>query len=593
MLDTVPHPCGYKRSFISRWSSSTSAVEERDVDDNVWDNKEDSSSPRADTTATLSSKKAEEVKEQPPLVQLDNATLSFPSSKNSSWGPWSWSVHSPGATGGGHVVLGRNGAGKSLLSTTLESLSSSTVTAAPNDGDTMNGIERVSDYIKSGSLRTEAPWYSNSIAHVSFESHEALLAAGGTVSKAISRGGNLSKAAQFLVVRFGLYPLLHRDVTSLSTGEIRKVLIVRALANRPRLLVIDNGFDGLDVPSRESLKELISKTILGFRPDILVQAVNANATAHTQVLLMTHRAEEIVDEIEAVSTWDMETGQLVTMPRNGQSGQKLLHAALNIDSTEEHKVNHVWDDPDLPSIDTVANVWAKLRNPEVASPGEESPKLVQASNLTLRRGEATLLDNLNWEVKNGECWLVAGGNGAGKSTLSRFLAKNDNENGVTEGTLSVSSASGIGWVSTELHMATARSTKTGREVLLQGGQGGDEVPEEVAEEVASWLYIDHSLLSRPFSELSQGQQKIILIASALASRCKVIVLDEPCQGLDYVNRNRVLKVVERICRATDTTLIYITHHLEEVIPSVTHVLHLTGGKAVYNGTWSAYDPNSV
>ena len=127
---------------------------------------------------------------------------------------------------------------------------------------------------------------------------------GITASKAISEGGNLTKAAQFLVVRFGLFPLLQRDVSTLSTGEIRKVLLVRALANRPRVLFLDNAFDGLDVPSRETLKDLVSKTLLGFKQDILVQAVHSDATAHTQIVLVTHRAEEIVPEIETITTVD-------------------------------------------------------------------------------------------------------------------------------------------------------------------------------------------------------------------------------------------------------------------------------------------------
>ena len=158
-------------------------------------------------------------------------------------------------------------------------------------------------------LNDDQLWHAQAMAHVSFESHEALLAQRDdkdptqplSVKKAIASGGTLSKAAQFLVVRFGMYPLLTRDVDSLSTGEIRKVLIIRALAHRPRLLVLDNAFDGLDVPSRDALKELITKTLLGFRPDILLQGVDAKATAHTQVVLMTHRSEEIVDPVSRLT----------------------------------------------------------------------------------------------------------------------------------------------------------------------------------------------------------------------------------------------------------------------------------------------------
>jgi molybdate transport system ATP-binding protein len=75
------------------------------------------------------------------------------------------------------------------------------------------------------------------------------------------------------VVRFGLYPLLTRDVTTLSTGEIRHVLLIRALSQQPHLLLLDNAFDGLDTRSRTILKDIVTKTLKGFLADILVQGV--------------------------------------------------------------------------------------------------------------------------------------------------------------------------------------------------------------------------------------------------------------------------------------------------------------------------------
>ena len=102
--------------------------------------------------------------------------------------------------------------------------------------------------------------------------------------------------------------------------------------------------------------------------------------------------------------------------------------------------------------------------------------------------------------------------------------------------------------------------------------------------------LNESLLSKPFRELSQGQQKLFLVGAALTSRPPLIILDEPCQGLDLLHRRRVLELVERVCQATNTTLIYITHHLEELIPSVTHVLHLKDRKAAYTGPRAGYHP---
>ena len=79
----------------------------------------------------------------------------------------------------------------------------------------------------------------------------------------------------------------------------------------------------------------------------------------------------------------------------------------------------------------------------------------------------------------------------------------------------------------------------------------------------------------------------------LTSEPLVLVLDEPMQGLDTTNRSRVLKLVESVCRAGGTTLVYITHHYEEVLPSVTHVMHLSGGDAVFVGPRAAYEESGL
>ena len=223
---------------------------------------------------------------------------------------------------------------------------------------------------------------------------------------------------------------------------------------------------------------------------------------------------------------------------------------------------------------------------------------------------------MNWNVQKGQRWLVAGGNGAGKSTLSRYLAHPElarvdsrasimSRSGATnDGSLHMTlPPSQVGWVSTERHMSVARSEILARDVLL-GRPTNDEknensriqeaqavVDEKVGETVAlQWLQLRHDQLSRPFYELSQGEQKMVLIASAIAKLPKLLIIDEPLQGLDLRNRRLVLGLVERVCRATDVSLIYVTHHFEELVPSISHVLHLQKGRSVFNDVITAYNP---
>jgi molybdate transport system ATP-binding protein len=83
-----------------------------------------------------------------------------------------------------------------------------------------------------------------------------------------------------------------------------------------------------------------------------------------------------------------------------------------------------------------------------------------------------------------------------------------------------------------------------------------------------------------FGEISEGEQRMILIARALAKRPALLVLDEPCQGLDAGNRDRVLQTVEAVGNRPDTSMIYVTHHLDALPKLITHVLRLDEGKIV-------------
>eukprot|EP00522_Entomoneis_paludosa_P006278 CAMPEP_0172446748 /NCGR_PEP_ID=MMETSP1065-20121228/6276_1 /TAXON_ID=265537 /ORGANISM="Amphiprora paludosa, Strain CCMP125" /LENGTH=496 /DNA_ID=CAMNT_0013197937 /DNA_START=70 /DNA_END=1560 /DNA_ORIENTATION=+ len=481
-----------------------------------------------------------------------------------------------------------------------------------------------------------------------------------TAYKAItgSQGGLLTKAAQYLVVRFGLYALLHRTVSTLSTGEIRKVLLVRALAQRPRLLLLDNALDGLDVASREKLQTLISQLIRGFRPDMLVQGVSAHATAHTQVVFMTHRPEEIVDELEHVSVVVSENGaspRVESGARDGRSGTELMELLESSESTNDSSLRP------LPSLDEIQNWWnmdcsshqtttttvhlhdksplVRLENFSmmVPQPDENGDTLHVSNNHEPQPPKQFLLQNIDWTVQPGEHWLVAGGNGAGKSTLSRILAQYlDPTLTTTRGHVQVLSSqhseeyrenatrrhqrqrSQVGWVSTEWHMATVsdpeRSRITAWNMIREHCDS-----DRVAQQMAQWLgLMDDTVLSqpgeeqilihRPFAQLSQGQQKMVLLCAALASRPPLLVLDEPCQGLDVWNRTRLLQMVERLCqhssvvpttrrRHPEMSLIYITHHHQEEVqpylPSISKVIHLADGQTIFQGSREAYFDNFV
>jgi iron complex transport system ATP-binding protein len=167
--------------------------------------------------------------------------------------------------------------------------------------------------------------------------------------------------------------------------------------------------------------------------------------------------------------------------------------------------------------------------------------------------------------------------------------------GLISGDYQKSPATQIGWVSTESHLEMVTSKQTTWDIITNCG----DVPLDIAEKITQWVLGDafelESLKNRRLDELSQGEQKLILMASALAQCPNVLILDEPTQGLDWATRRRILALLERVCQVfpDELSLIFITHYEDEWIPSLSHVLHLDRGHAVYQGSKSNYDPLKV
>ena len=543
--------------------------------------------------------------------------------------------------GCGHVLIGRNGSGKSLIVQQL-------VTAFHNwkdlnkqrpenpflfDKSTFS-MNRADKFAKIGAplgaARDRSENATINIQCVSFDSHVELLKKGGSVCEAITEpngGGQLSRAMRYFVVRFGLMPLLTQDVTTLSTGEIKKVLLIRALAQQPQLLILDNAFDGLDAGSRKSLREIIVKTLDGFRSDILVQGVsykdavgNASQPRTTQVLTVTHRPEEIVHQVSTVTfSHPPEEGVILTEGRDGRSPKQLLVEAmgetpLELDLMTPQQFaradnmtgihDEPWYDESLPKEKMIAALCAaKLdlqgRRRNSFELGQE---LVQARGFQFKKDDKLLLSDLHWTLKHGQRWWISGLNGAGKSTLIQCIVSactspfpmqrtDDDESPffVAPGFRD------IGYISTNLHMSLMNSQKICCDLIMSLGLSAPNKkvyrpPITVINRILDWLKIPRKLLTRPFNALSQGEQRMMLIAGVFAKRPALLILDEPLQGLDLLNRHRVLGMLDRICCATNTSLLYVTHYHEDLIPSLTHVLHLTQGKVEFNGTTNVFDP---
>ena len=213
--------------------------------------------------------------------------------------------------------------------------------------------------------------------------------------------------------------------------------------------------------------------------------------------------------------------------------------------------------------------------------------LVEARGLGVATGDTTILKGVDWTVAPGEHWLVAGGNGAGKSTLAALLTRPAGDDPIRWGPAATRSIDGevrttrsVAWVSTELHLRAAASAQSARTMLALFGA-------EDAAPFAAGLGLRD--LERPFRALSQGEQKLLLVAAAVAARPRLLILDEVTQGLDAFQRGRVLALAEAY--AARGTLVFVTHHASEHLRCLTHVLHLVQDDApVYCGARAGWDP---
>ncbi len=222
--------------------------------------------------------------------------------------------------------------------------------------------------------------------------------------------------------------------------------------------------------------------------------------------------------------------------------------------------------------------------------------VIQVFGLSVRR-EVPILDNVNWRVERGQHWAILGSNGSGKTSL---LATLTGYMTLTSGTISVLGETygrsdwrdlrtRIGFVSVAIMplMSGAESAldtiASGRRAML--GLWGEVSPVERAEALEILHRVEAAaLIARPWRYLSQGERQRILIGRALMARPGLLILDEPCAGLDPVARERFLSFLERLARSdTAPTLVLVTHHVEEITPVFSHVLILKAGRVLAAG----------
>lgn len=226
--------------------------------------------------------------------------------------------------------------------------------------------------------------------------------------------------------------------------------------------------------------------------------------------------------------------------------------------------------------------------------------LVQLSGVGYSVQDATLLQDISWEVTSGQRWAILGPNGSGKSTLLRiaagYLRPNAGGSVRWRGETRVDLRElrrGIGWVTQSLlqnipaHESVLDTIVSGRfaqvGLVVFPGFGPGKRDYEEAQQQLEILGMQR-LVNAQFGYLSQGEKQLVLIARACLARPWWVILDEPCAGLDPGSRERFLTALRGLLAAhPDLSVVFVTHHPEEILPEFHSLLVLREGKVQGNG----------
>jgi iron complex transport system ATP-binding protein len=223
--------------------------------------------------------------------------------------------------------------------------------------------------------------------------------------------------------------------------------------------------------------------------------------------------------------------------------------------------------------------------------------ILEVRDLQVRRGDTTILDGVSWRVEPGQHWAILGANGSGKtsllSALTGYLTPSDGD------VVALGRRYGesdwrelrrrIGLVSSSVRQMMPES-EPALETIVSGKFAMIDLWGRVtaSERVRATRILKQieclPLAERPWGVLSQGERQRVLIGRALMADPPLLILDEPCAGLDPVAREHFLQFLDRLGRRGDApTLVLVTHHVEEIMPVFTHALLLKGGRVLAGG----------
>ena len=350
-----------------------------------------------------------------------------------------------------------------------------------------------------------------------------------------------------LAAELGAADLMDMNVNAMSQGQLRLILLARAMVSRPALLLLDEPFDGLDTVTRG-----------------VMHAAVDTASESASVIVSAHRADDLP--------------RCLTHALSLENGRVVSCGPLPSVSHEQHIASR----PDAP-----------LPKP-LPRPVRSGRYALEMDTVDVYVDRAKVLHGISWRLPEGENWRIAGPNGSGKSTLLRLIAGLEHVAlggeffwfGMRHPSLEARLRE-TGYLSDRLHAAYTYDV-TGLELVLSGFDGSVGLWRTFSgkekDEARHWInFLGLSAMAAtPVSRLSSGTARRFFLARALVGPVRLLLLDEPCSGLDAPSRDLFLAGLDAVL-ASGVQCLYVSHHDSDVPHKVTHELVLDAGTIVHAG----------
>lgn len=391
----------------------------------------------------------------------------------------------------------------------------------------------------------------------------------------------------------GVEKILDRGLKFMSTGEIRRTLLCRALLSGKKLLILSDPFAGLDAQSRSILLEFFQK---------MVKRQNEGSLNGTSIILAMERYHEIPDSITNVLEF---TDKKVSFCGTKQEYESLLaeRNALKEQARSAEKQEFLSRLSEAQgAVVTGTSVAGAVSEagagvPESDSDAQNSPEnaLVCMNGVNVGWDGRQVLKDFSWKVLPGQHWFIRGPNGSGKTTLLELITGDNKQvycndvwlfgrkRGTGESIWDIKKNLGI--VSYRLHVEYRMVGGTCLEdVIISGFRDSIGLYEQKTDmEISAakkWLKLAgfEGRETESFGSLSYGEQRAVLIMRAAVKSPKLLILDEPCHGLDEQYRQKILDLLETVALSGTTTLLHVTHDPTEVLEAEKHILELCPGE---------------